>query len=92
MCKVNVLEAKTNFSKLLALLESGDEKEVIVCRHDKPVAKMTLVPKVDVSKRIGIAKGKIKIPDNFDDMDEDIINMFYGKNDSDKELLYNGRE
>ena len=30
MCKVNILEAKTNFSKLLALLESKEEDEVII--------------------------------------------------------------
>lgn len=90
MCKVNVLEAKTNFSKLLALLESGDEEEVIVCRHDKPVAKMTLVPKVDVSKRIGIAKGKFSVPDDFDDdaLNTEIAEMFYGDKKTDDELFY----
>lgn len=89
MCKVNVLEAKTKFSKLLALLESGDEEEVIVCRHDKPVAKMTLVPKVDVSKRIGIAKGKLIYPDDINEMDDEIAAMFYG-NDKDDELFGSG--
>lgn len=32
--------------------------------------------KVDVSKRIGIAKGKFKMPEDFDKWDKDIEEMF----------------
>ena len=32
--------------------------------------------KVDVSKRIGIAKGKFKMPKDFDKWDKDIEEMF----------------
>ena len=32
----------------------------------------------DNKKGLGIAKGKVTIPDNFDDMNEEIENMFYG--------------
>ena len=42
MCQMNVLEAKTNFSKIIAMLESGDEKEVIVARAGKPVVKIVV--------------------------------------------------
>jgi len=31
---------------------------------------------VDVSKRIGIAKGKVKMPKDFDKWDKDIEEMF----------------
>ena len=41
MCKVNVLEAKTNFSKLLALLESKEEDEIKNCHS---VKKKTVIP------------------------------------------------
>jgi prevent-host-death family protein len=41
MKTVNVHEAKTNFSKLLATLEK-DGKSVFICRNGKPVA--DLVP------------------------------------------------
>ena len=59
MCRMNVLEAKTNFSKLLSLLENREEDEIIICRNNKEVARITLIPQVDVSKRIGIAKGLV---------------------------------
>lgn len=80
MYKVNVLEAKTNFSKLLSLLESGEEKEVIICKHDKPIATMTKIPDFNVSKRIGIAEGKLIYPDDINAMDDEIADMFYGEN------------
>ena len=72
MCQMNVLEAKTNFSKILTMLEEHEEEEVIICRSNKPVAKVVLVPQVDVSKRIGIAKGLFKIPDDINFMDDEI--------------------
>ena len=72
MCQMNVLEAKTNFSKILTMLEEHEEEEVIICRSNKPVAKVVLVPQVDVSKRIGIAKGKLIYPDDINFMDDEI--------------------
>lgn len=38
MCRMNVLEAKTNFSRLLAMLENREEDEIIICRNNKEVA------------------------------------------------------
>ena len=80
MCKVNVLEAKTNFSKLLSMLENKEEDEIIICKNNNPVAKLCLVPQVDVNKRIGIAKGKIFIPDldEFNSVDSEITSSFLG--------------
>ena len=77
MCQVNILEAKTNFSKLISLLESKEEDEVIICKSNKPIAKITLIPPVDVSKRIGIAKGLLVYPEDINDGDEEIAEMFY---------------
>ena len=77
MCKMNVLEAKTNFSKIIALLERKEEKEVIVARAGKPVVKITLYEEPDdISKRIGVAAGKFVVPDDFDEPDDEIARMF----------------
>jgi len=57
MIEVTVHEAKTNLSKLLVAVESGDE--VVVCRGRHPVAK--LVPlRAPARKRpaVGIATSK----------------------------------
>ena len=79
MCQMNVLEAKTNFSKLLMLLENKEENEIIICKNNKPVARITLIPPVDRKKALGIAAGKYSIPDNFDDENSVINAMFYGE-------------
>mgnify|MGYP003456529775 FL=1 len=51
---------------------------IIICKNNNPVAKLSLVPKVDVSARIGIAKGKIFIPDleEFNSVDSEITSDF----------------
>lgn len=72
---VNVHEAKTNLSKLLADVEAG--KEVIIAKAGVPVAKM-VKPKMKTERGgFGSLKGKIFIPENFDDEDEEINKMFY---------------
>jgi antitoxin (DNA-binding transcriptional repressor) of toxin-antitoxin stability system len=78
---MNVLEAKTNFSKLLAMLENREEDEIIICKNNKEIAKITLIPQVDVSKRIGIAKGLFTVPDDINEMDDEIAAMFEGDDD-----------
>lgn len=56
--EVSILQAKTDFSKLIHMLESKEEEAVIVHRYGKPVAKITAYQKPDVSRRIGILKGQ----------------------------------
>jgi antitoxin (DNA-binding transcriptional repressor) of toxin-antitoxin stability system len=74
---MNVLEAKTNFSKIIALLERREEKEVIVARAGKPVVKITLYEEPKNFDRIfGIAEGKFVVPDDFDEPDDEIARMF----------------
>ena len=40
--QVNILEAKTNLSNLVRMIETGEEETVIIARHGKPVVKITL--------------------------------------------------
>ena len=73
--QVNILEAKTGFSKLIRLLESGKEKSITVARNGKPVVKIILADQHSVSKRIGVAKGKFTAPENFDENNEEAAAM-----------------
>jgi prevent-host-death family protein len=53
---VNIHEAKTHFSKLLARVQSGEE--IIIAKAGKPYAK--IVPLQQPSKRVpGIANGQL---------------------------------
>lgn len=76
MCHVNMHEAKTDLSKLIRLLETGQEDVVYIARSGKPVVQMTLIPPKDSHKRIGVAEGKFQIPEQFDTWDEELEEMF----------------
>ena len=78
MKQVNILEAKTDFSKLIRLLETKREDYITVARNGKPVAKITLINETPVSNRIGIAKGKFTVHGDFDADNNEIAEMLTG--------------
>ena len=69
MIQYNMFEAKTNLSKIASILEKGEEDFVIVARNGKPLLRITLEKKAEVSKRFGIGKGLFEVPDDFDEID-----------------------
>ena len=77
--QVSVLEAKTNLSNLVKLIESGKEEQIIIARYGKPVVKMVVCNDTPVSGRIGVEKGKMKAPGNLDEYNDEIAEMFGGK-------------
>ena len=78
MTQVNMLEAKTDLSKLVKMLETKQEEVIYLARNGTAVVQMTLIPKKPVSKRIGVAEGKFKVPDEFDAWDKEVEEMFGG--------------
>ena len=79
MAQVNVLEDKTDLSKLVNLLETKQEEVIYLEKNGVTVAQMTLIPKKTVRKRIGVAEGKFKVPDEFDSWDKEVGEMFGGE-------------
>ncbi len=76
MTTVNVHEAKTNLSKLLAQVEAGEG--VIIARNGKPVARLVRC-KPKGKPQAGVLKGKIKIDDSFfDPMTEEELKLWEG--------------
>lgn len=78
--QVDVHKAKTDFSRLIRLLESGKEDSITVARNGKPVAKLVRYEDISASNRIGIAKGKFIVPDDFDSGNEEIATVLSGGN------------
>lgn len=79
MTQVNMLEAKTELSKLIKLLETKQEDVVYIARNGAAVAQITLIPSKINSKRIGVAKGCFIVPDEFDVWDKEVEDMFGGE-------------
>ena len=81
----NISDAKASLSKLIERVMKGEE--VIIGKSGKPVAK--LVPyNLDTSPRqlgAGNWQGNIWVADDFDELPEDILNLFTGESE-DSEL------
>lgn len=74
---VNIHQAKTNLSKLIAKVQEGNE--ITLAKAGKPVAKIVAYKEKKLPRKPGILKGKIFVPDNFNDEDEEINKLFYGE-------------
>lgn len=84
MTTVNMLEAKSNLSRLVESLESGAEQEIIIARNGKPAARLVPIAKATpVSKRIGVARGLFEAPGLDPKLDAEIAELFLGKSGSD---------
>lgn len=76
MTQVNMLEAKSNLSKLVKDLEQYEEDAVYIARDGKPVVMMIRIPLRESTSRFGIAEGKFTVPEEFDSWDNEITEMF----------------
>jgi len=63
--EVNIHEAKTHLSRLLAQVEAGEE--VTIARNGEPVAKLVAIEKSSKKRVLGQYKGEVVIADDFDD-------------------------
>jgi prevent-host-death family protein len=81
MTTYNVLEAKSNLSKLIDAVESGRESEIVIARNGKPAARLVPLATKASGDRIGIAKGKFTVPASLDGADEIVTRLFLGETD-----------
>lgn len=83
---INLFQAKTHLSKLIDRIASGEETEIVISRNGKPVARVVPVTPADTSRRIGIAKGEFKVPDEFDQHNDEVGRLFSGEGSDDAPL------
>lgn len=75
---VNMLQAKSTLSRLVEAIERGQAREIIIARNGRPAAKLVPMDAVPAGKRIGVAKGRFKVPDSIDAHNEEVARMFLG--------------
>jgi prevent-host-death family protein len=78
MTTYNVLEAKSNLSKLIDAVESGRESEIVIARNGKPAARLVPLATKPAGRRIGVAKGLFEVPDDIDGANPIIAELFNG--------------
>ena len=77
-CVVTIHEAKTHLSRLLQRASSGEE--VIIARGSKPVARLVPVPQEKSPRVLGILRGQLIVPEDFDaPLPEDLLDLFEGR-------------
>ena len=80
MSVVNMHQAKSNLSRLVAAVRSGAEREVVIAINGTPAARLVPIePRAQL--RWGLLKGKIVIPDAIDGTNKEIERLFDGKHD-----------
>jgi prevent-host-death family protein len=74
---VNMLEAKSTLSQLVAAVESGAEPEIVIARHGKPAARLVPITAATArGPRIGVARGLIDVPDDIDAHNDEVARVF----------------
>ncbi|MHB1173436.1 MAG: type II toxin-antitoxin system Phd/YefM family antitoxin [Lacisediminihabitans sp.] len=70
---VNIHDAKTHLSRLV-------EEEFIIAKAGEPVARVTPIGPDAGARRFGFMKGRIRVPDTFDELYSDEIAELFGAN------------
>lgn len=73
-------DAKSRLSQLVEAIESGAETEIVLARNGRPAARIVPMP-AKRPIRMGLARGKFAVPDDWDADDDDIAALFNGGSD-----------
>jgi prevent-host-death family protein len=79
MQTVNMLQAKSSLSRLVEAVEQGQEREIVIARNGRPVAKLVPMDTAPSGKRIGVAKGLFVVPDSIDTHNDEVAQLFMGE-------------
>lgn len=72
--QVNIHEAKSRLSQLVARAEAGEE--IIIARANKPVVRLVPVKQPPVARQVGEARGMVKIAPDFDELPDEFMAHF----------------
>jgi len=77
MQTINIHEAKTHLSRLIDQAAKGEP--FIIAKAGKPLVKVVALdaPTGDQMQRLGFLKGKISVPDDFDQMGASEIEQLF---------------
>ena len=76
--QINMFQAKSSLSRLVEMIETGQEREIVIARHGRPAAKLVPYKPATAGKRIGVAKGKFQVPDDIDAHNAEVAALFLG--------------
>ena len=78
MIEVNIHEAKTHLSRLLARVASGEE--IVIAKAGKPVARLVPFHRAKGKRLLGSDRGRFVVPDDFNaPLPEEVLGAFEGE-------------
>jgi antitoxin (DNA-binding transcriptional repressor) of toxin-antitoxin stability system len=82
---VNIHDAKTHLSKLLGRVMEGEE--IVIAKAGKPIARLVREFSPSPGRRVpGFGKGKVWIADDFDEISQSELALWYGSKSSGSKL------
>jgi prevent-host-death family protein len=82
MRTVNMHDAKSQLSKLVEAVESGETDQVVIARNGRPAARlMPMTTSARTPVRIGIAKGLFVAPADTSAQDDEVAALFLDSRD-----------
>ncbi|MBK6295868.1 MAG: type II toxin-antitoxin system Phd/YefM family antitoxin [Rhodoferax sp.] len=78
MQTVNMLQAKSSLSRLVDVIEQGQEREIVIARNGRPAARLVPMEPSPPASRIGVAKGLFAVPDSIDANNVEVATLFLG--------------
>lgn len=75
---INIHEARTHLSKIVDQVATG--AEVIIAKAGKPMARVVPLERAPQPKKLGLLKGQVKVPDEFNaPLDDEVLAEFEGR-------------
>ena len=78
MGAVSISEAKSHLSQLIAQVERTG-KEIVIRRHNVPVAKLVRYQPIVAGRVLGGWEGKVEIADDFEQLPAEVAAAFSGE-------------
>ena len=74
LTQIDIQTTDSSLQKLLQRVEAGEE--ILITRTQKPIVRLVPLTAPPIQRRIGEAKGMVKIAPDFDEMPEDWMKHF----------------
>ncbi len=75
MSTINIHEAKTHLSRFVERAAAGEE--IIIAKAGKPMAKLVPLLHMPSRRNLGMFKGKLNVPDDFDTpLSDEMVGLF----------------
>ncbi len=75
MSTINIHEAKTHLSRFVKQAAAGEE--IIIAKAGKPMARLVPLSHTPSRRNLGMFKGQLNVPDNFDEpLSDEVTRIF----------------